>query len=185
MLTVSDIVGLFRKFPPHETPLVRTSKSKRARSRHASRALLLTQTTAEAARLRARIGMDKECEGIDLYVRETGRAVDMRNDTTISMTLDLGGGVSMQVMGRPDAVCVDRNTVIEHKYRVHGLLGYVPLHERVQCHMYMKLIGCQHSQLVETFGKQIRIHDIFFDDDLWRDITDRVTRNLLKSDFTR
>tara|TARA_B110000046_G_scaffold175457_1_gene200170 strand:+ start:344 stop:733 length:390 start_codon:yes stop_codon:yes gene_type:complete len=119
-----------------------------------------------------RRGVNGEQGGIDLYTEWTGNVVARRNDANLVKRVEFGDGKSFDVVGRLDGVCEAEGIVVEHKYRVHGLLGYVPFHESVQCHLYMFISGLRRAHLVETFGNRIQIHDIVFSEGVWSRMID-------------
>lgn len=129
------------------------------------------------------MGMRKETAGIDAYIAKTGYAVEQRNDQTLTVGIDIRG-VEVLFRGRPDGVCVDLGAIVEHKYRPCGLIGRVPFHERVQCHVYMKMFGLRLAHLVETFNMHIQVHEVVFDEHVWSRICDAVVQKVGASDFT-
>lgn len=189
MITVSQVVGLFHRsgttatsVPSDMTPPVEGSNKTRRRPGGSSRALLLTQSSKTASRLRAQLGMRKEEEGINAYIAKTGRSVECRNEETMTTRIWVDGQ-EVLVRGRPDGICSEIGAIIEHKYRPCGLLGHVPFHEKVQCHLYMKMFGLRTAHLVETFNMHIQIHEVMFDDSVWDRICEVLVQKLVGSDF--
>ena len=125
-------------------------------------------------RLRLQIGARRERAGIDAYAASAGVDVTSRNTMQLSTEISHPSNEwTLVVTGRPDGMC-DGRVIIEHKRRVRGLLHYVPLHERVQCHLYMRMLGLRTSRLVETFGASQAVHSVPFDDKLWNRIVERI-----------
>ena len=169
MYTVTEIVALFHQFS--KTNDVCQKRPYLPRRRRGSSALLLTQITPEAAQVRTRLGRKYETKGIDAYVENFAIDVSKRNEETIMRTMALHD-FKINVRGRPDGITKD--LVVEHKYRVHGLLGYVPFHERVQCHLYMRMFDLSKAHLVETFRDKTIVHEINFDLAVWDRIASAV-----------
>lgn len=179
-MTVTEIAAHFHTFA---NPANETAPTRPTRRRKGSRALLLTQSDARAGRLRRRLGVERERTGLDAYARQLDVAVSRRNDQTMRIRLDLSPSHHILVSGRPDGFCEQTSTIIEHKYRTHKLLPFVPTHERVQCHVYMKMLGVRRARLVQTFGTQTRVHEFGFSEGLWIKIVKVLLRTMDTSDF--
>jgi hypothetical protein len=160
--TVSQIVSWFHDFPNHEKEnnFVAFHSKKRK-----GKALLLATIDFNASSMKKNIGVKTENKMIDLYERITGRAVIHRNEKTYSIEIN-----NMKIFGKVDGIVDKDGIIIEHKRRINGFLNRVPYHERVQCFFYMKMTGLNTSHLVESFGEQIKIHEINFDEEIWQDI---------------
>ena len=176
--TKTDDVGADR--------LLSSSSSRVSRfSRIGSRALALA-TECGSSTVQRRIGVEREATGIDTYSKRTNTRVTARNDRDLRVTLTFceGAGIdaspTLTVCGRPDGI-TDTQIVVEHKRRTRGLLGYVPFHERVQCHLYMHMLKLKTAHLVETFGTHMQIHVVPFDASVWDQIVRMLA--LLASDF--
>lgn len=128
------------------------------------------------------LGKEKEAQGLDRYCELQQTTLAMRNEETLTVPVRFTN-VILTISGRPDGVCRKNGVVVEHKYRTRGLLGYCPVHERVQCHLYMSMLGLNTAHLVETFGRKIAIHVIAFDHELWKTVSMRVMWQINKSDF--
>ena len=128
-----------------------------------------------SSRRRCAEGVRRESDGLRAYeaLFEGTRIVDT-NVTDETFDVVLRNGQRLTVNGRVDGiVSVDGDDrIIEHKYRTRGLLAHVPQHERVQCELYMRMKGVETCDLVQTFGKHIRVHTLRRDDALWRHILD-------------
>lgn len=163
MCSVSEIASRFHAFPCAAAPPVDTGPSHHRRpiSRH-KRVATPALGFMCGNRDNARRGIEGEASGLELYSCTTGNLVTRRNDANITRRITCDDGESVDIVGRLDGVCVEKGIVVEHKCRVHGLLGYVPMHENVQCHLYMFISGLHRAHLVETFGRRIQVHEISF-----------------------
>lgn len=179
ILSVSEVVSLFHS--PADAATERSSDREQplhARQRRpaASGALALTQSTRATRRLRTRLGMQKEEQGLNAYTAFTGREVHQKNDTTRTVTVNLGEGRVVQMCGRPDGICHEIGAIVEHKYRPCGLIGRALFADKIQCHLYMKMFDLRLAHLVETFNMHIQVHEIDFDDLIWETIRRALVR---------
>lgn len=178
-LSVTSVADLFFTTKSHDCAGTRSS---RPSSLHTLPSHTLAAADGpRAQRLRVRLGSVHEQSGLDKYSAMTNSQVTDRNTRKLSLTLDLASGRTVQLHGRPDGIC--DNIVVEHKRRSRGLLHYVPLHESVQCHLYMKMLGFDTAHLVETFANAVHIHVIKFEDSVWDKIVSRICKNRA-SDFS-
>ena len=120
--------------------------------------------------------MNDEKKMIDRYEHHTQTSVTKRNDHVY--TLNLAQDVT--IYGRVDGIVESEGLLIEHKRRIRCMMEKVPYHERVQCHLYMKMTGLKKAHLVETFGDHLQIHEIAFDENVWEEIR---IRCLMLSNF--
>ena len=111
------------------------------------------------------LGMLKERFMLNEYERIMNCKVIQRNSENVTC-------MKLQIRGRVDGICGDM--IVEHKYRCNRLLGYVPYHEAVQCHLYMYMLNKSSCDLVESHGNSMIVHHMEFDDFLW----DRVIRTI-------
>lgn len=116
-----------------------------------------------------RLGILKEKLMLDEYERITKRKIENRNTSNMELTLSLEN-CDVKIVGRMDGMNWDRSLVIEHKSRTRKLLGYVPEHEIIQCHIYMKMVEFKKCDLIESFGNHMMIHRIHFDPNVWERI---------------
>jgi hypothetical protein len=107
---------------------------------------------------------------LDEYERITKRKIDNRNTSNMEFTLSLDDKCDVKIVGRMDGMNWDRYLVIEHKSRTRKLLRYVPEHEIIQCHIYMKMVEFKKCDLIESFGNHMMIHRIHFDPNVWERI---------------
>jgi hypothetical protein len=106
------------------------------------------------------LGLLKENYMLDEYERVMNCKVIHRNSQNITC-------MHLQICGRVDGIVENQDRIVEHKYRCTRLLGYVPFHEAVQCHLYMHMLKKSSCDLVECNGNSMIIHHIKFDDLLW------------------
>lgn len=80
----------------------------------------------------------------------TGRKVTQRNKTTYSMALPFEG-YGIVIRGRVDGLQKDKDTgetvVVETKSRRNRLFSIIPLYEKVQMEVYMRMVDCQKAVL--------------------------------------
>jgi hypothetical protein len=100
----------------------------------------------------------------DMYHQQTGRTIQ-KDDARKTMEFLPG----FQIVGRFDGFN-DEGTLIEIKNRMRRLFKTVPEYENTQVHVYMKMSGVTHAQLVERYQDQIMVHDVTMDDDFMEEI---------------
>ena len=178
-LSVTSVSNLFFTTKSHNCPPTRTGRSS---SHHAPPSVAFASNHGPRSRhLRVRLGNVREQDGLDRYSVVTNSLVTDRNTRDMTLVVELSLGNTVEIHGRPDGICND--IVIEHKRRSRGLLHYVPMHEKVQCHMYMKMLGFGTAHLVETFANAMHIHVVPFDDSVWDKILSKILRWNSASDF--
>lgn len=185
--TVTKLASIFHSFPIGDTtnrdprePLRRLRSSE---LRDRGNALRLSQSALNPMRVRCQLGERREHEGIAMYQKSRPGPVSLTIPTVVSIcNIELERGILITVHGRPDAIDVQNCVVVEIKARAHRLLNYVPMHERVQCMLYMKMFNLKNAHLVEIFGTQMRVHDLVFDSVEWVKAVDRVRAHIVKSD---
>lgn len=175
-LTVSSIADSFHRFqPPNPFAAPPTSSPSDAeeggRRRGRGRALLLSQSAVDSSALRRDLGQTRERVGLDEYRETEGCSRLLVDLTTTSKPVRLTTGDEVTIVGRPDAIDADLDAIVEHKHRAHRFLNYVPLHERVQCLLYMRMFNKCRARLVERFGNRIRVHEVEDDPALWERVS--------------
>lgn len=174
-LTVSSISDSFYRFQPANPPTGSSDAEEGGRGRRRGRALLLSQSAVDSSALRRELGQARERVGLDEYRETEGCSRLLVDLTTTSKPVRLTTGDEVTIVGRPDAIDADLDAIVEHKHRAHRLLNYVPLHERVQCLLYMRMFKKCRARLVERFGNRIRVHEVEDDPALW----ERVSKAIL------
>ena len=176
MITATTVAGWFHNFQAPEDYIseVEDGLSTREVSATASNALKLALRDRTAnSRLSCRLGRQRETTVLNAYEHEFKRVVTKRNDTVYSLRIECGDRFVL-VHGKIDGFDAANVAVVEHKRRTKRLLGFVPMHENVQCHIYMRMLKCSKTHLVESFGAQMRVHTILFDSSIWESIVQMV-----------
>lgn len=112
----------------------------------------------------------------DMYHSHTGRTIKKDDARKI---LEFMPG--FQIVGRFDGFN-DEGTLIEIKNRMRRLFTTVPEYENTQIHVYMKMAGVTHAQLVERYQDKIMVHEVEMDDDFMEEILTEL-RDVCKSYF--
>lgn len=128
-----------------------------------------------------RLGNLKEELMLDEYERITKRKIVNRNNANMELSVSYEN-CNIKIVGRMDGMNWESCLVIEHKSRTRKLLGYVPKHEIIQCHIYMKMVEFKKCDLIETFGNHMMIHRIHFDPNIWEKIIQYLFKHLKNSD---
>ena len=124
-----------------------------------------------------RLGVLKEKLMMDEYERITKRKIENRNLSNMELTVSFKS-CNIKIVGRMDGMNWERRLVIEHKSRTRKLLGYIPAHEIIQCHIYMKMVDFQKCDLIESFGNHMMIHRIYFNPNVWERILQSLKENM-------
>ncbi|KAJ3183462.1 hypothetical protein HDU87_006781 [Geranomyces variabilis] len=99
-----------------------------------------------------------------------------RNDRLNVLQLDtMPSGRRLRLSGRVDGIAAD-GTLVEVKNRQRCFAGRVRLHEKVQVHAYMELMGIQSCIIAETYDGGTRSDRVEFDAGFWFMIVSRLTR---------
>jgi hypothetical protein len=186
-VSVTHIAEMFRnndqtfnfKIPPKENTqniLLQPERFKR----NGLAASLASSNTQKRVNAQKRLGLKQENVMLNVYEKMKKCTVEDRNSITVKHTFEGVNDHKISVVGRMDGINVTDKIIVEHKTRMRGFLSYVPKHEVIQCHLYMKMAGFERCDLVESFGEHIKIHTIEFNQDIWHEIVTRITH---ASDF--
>lgn len=115
-----------------------------------------------------KLGISSEQFGLRLYELHTGKNIYFRNSRLLRLQI---GKVS--IVGKIDGI-TDDDIIVEHKRRCRGLHNKVHFSEKIQCMIYMKMLGVDTTHLIETFGHHFNIHTVHFDDIMWNMICKKV-----------
>ena len=99
-------------------------------------------------------GQKAETSDLDRLERTIGTSVSGRNLEMRFARVYVSANIAVDLAGRIDGQAQDDTGryVIETKRRIHKLLG-IPVYERVQMEMYMRMWNCDRCLHVETFGE--------------------------------
>lgn len=152
-----------------------TAADVRGLASHLASSLNIKRTEAQKE-----MGVKREDLMLNMYEKKYNVCVTDRNTETRCVRVDIDG-TPVELKGRVDGIDREHGIIIEHKSRVRGLLGFVLKHERIQCHLYMKMFGFDKCHLVESFGDTMNVHLISFDKDTWNEIETYLKKNLVPS----
>lgn len=125
-------------------------------------------------KLQKKIGIDDEEKMLDAYEKSSGKKITCRNDQLYTITINYNNQL-FKIYGKIDGMITEDNIIVEHKRRIRGFLQKIPVHEIIQCHLYMKLTGCKCTHLLETFGNHKKITIISFDEEMYEYILRKLT----------
>jgi hypothetical protein len=133
-------------------------------------------------------GIRFENKGIELYQQETGNSVEIDrryhkevifevpSESVSSNCNDSNdNGIDMwHIGGKLDGISKDKDNtkfVLEIKNRVNNLFYKLRDYEKVQCYVYMYLLGIEKTHLVETLKSQenrkINIIEVIYEEKYW------------------
>jgi hypothetical protein len=58
--------------------------------------------------------------------------------------------------GLIDGFDAKTGTIIEHKNRRNRLFSHIPMYEKIQMYVYMKVKECKRATLVQTYSKKTK-----------------------------
>lgn len=169
--TVTEVTG--DTASNHTDSDVRSASNSSVTPRTSNALKLAMSDHVSCSRLSCHLGRQRETSMLDAYEHAFERSVTKRNDMIYSLRIQCSGR-SVVVHGKIDGFDASNFAVVEHKRRVKRLLGFVPKHESVQCHIYMRMLECSKAYLIESFGAQMRVHTIVFTPSIWSEIVQMV-----------
>ena len=114
-------------------------------------------------------GIIQEQNGMNQAAKKQGKTFEEGNKRFYR--LDIPGAPYQGVLwGLIDGFDHETNTIIEHKQRQNRLFYKIPVYERIQCFIYMKMLGVHRVQLIQTFDGQQKEHIILWDENEWEKI---------------
>jgi len=125
-------------------------------------------------KLQKKIGIDDEEKMLDAYEKSLDKKITCRNDQLYTITVNYNNQL-FKIYGKIDGMITEDNIIVEHKRRIRGFLQKIPVHEIIQCHLYMKMTGCKCTHLLETFGNHQKITIINFDEEMYQYILRKLT----------
>ena len=186
-LTVTDISQLFKSFSVDSMSNSIKENGSRKASKYKKKSqpafwLAANENTVQQHKIQLQLGQLHEKDSLKQYGETYNHTLTDQNTHTIGTHLVLPSKKGVDLKGRVDAMTNNGTTVVEHKYRSRGLLKYVPIHEKVQCHMYMYMTGTKCAHLVETHGQHMHEHTIHFDTPFWDKTLSRIDAHILQEE---
>ena len=179
--SVSYIASLFHEFEESEAETIEPFPKKNSKHKFSNKALILATQGANTKNLKTYIGNKYENEMLNRYETISAQQIVERNEKNRELEIDIFDK-KIYITGRLDGFVDKGQIVIEHKRRINGFLNTIPYHEKVQCHLYMKMSGSKTTHLVETFKNHIKVHTLNFDENIWNEIILRLKNS---SDFIK
>jgi len=106
------------------------------------------------------------------YENSTQQCVQERNEKKYYLSV---GGSSCILVGKIDGLTIDKETgervLVETKFRSRRLFYQIPLYEKIQMEVYMRMVDCFQAQLNQCLDKQIKILDYQRNNQLWSNVT--------------
>ena len=110
-------------------------------------------------------GINNEAKILDNY--ETTHDVKVIERNTRSLKMDMGKFI---LTGRTDGWVASENRVVDSKDRTRWF-PEVPLYDEIQLRVYMKMLGCPESELIERFPDgRTRVTKFMNDPEKWQTI---------------
>lgn len=136
------------------------------RTRHAAAERIVQEARSEIYRA---TGILQEQQGLDLAAKKQGKTFEDGNKKFYKLEVP-GKPFGGVLWGLIDGFDKESNTIIEHKQRQNRLFYKIPSYERIQCFIYMKMLGVRRVQLIQTFEGEQSEHTIVWDEEEWATI---------------
>lgn len=117
------------------------------------------------------VGIKNEEKNINNYEKITNTKVDSRNEKCWFMTISEEKDCKLSIVGKIDGKTED-DVLIESKNRQNRLFRTIPIYEKVQMEIYLRMMGLKDATLIENYNNQQLSHDYSSNDILWTEITD-------------
>ena len=112
-----------------------------------------------------------------------GTNIVNRNSCFYTTTLELGSYQSMNytaiITGKIDGYEEETGKLVETKHRRSRLFNEVPLYEKVQCEIYMRMIDVNKCVHCENYNEKSNETLIQKDDIFWKEILENLRTNFL------
>jgi len=130
---------------------------------------ILTTLKQVQTNINQRKGILQEDAGIQSYEKKHHTQVTKRNDTLYRFY-----GNNYVLVGKIDGVEEASGCLIEHKHRMNRLFRFIPLYERIQIMVYMKLTGMSKAKCVQYYKDDTKTIELPWDNATW----DRINSKL-------
>lgn len=100
-------------------------------------------------------GIRQEKTKTDKLERQTGKAIRHRNSKLYNLEYP-----RFSIVGRVDGIRTEEDgskTLIETKVRRKRLFTFIPVYEKIQMEVYMRMIGANRAELNQNFGEEMNI----------------------------
>lgn len=126
---------------------------------------------AEATRTHVNTERGKvgEAKILNAFEKESNVKIGRRNDKLHYLRIELPSGGTVLVGGRIDGFVEATSTLVEVKRRRNRLLGF-PKYEKIQCEVYLRMLGLERCTHVEDFDGSRKSRDYAQDPALWKHI---------------
>ena len=119
-----------------------------------------------------RKGVLNEKKDLDRLEKKENIKITQRNSQFGNLVINISDVYKIIISGRTDGYNEEEQCIIETKHRKNRLFGKVPVYERVQCEIYMRMFECSKCYHTETFREESNETLLEMDDKLWKQILD-------------
>jgi len=128
-------------------------------------------------------GQNLEKKDINKIQEQKKTVISKRNDSFYTLSLELGeyDNISYKctIIGKIDGFEEETSRLVESKHRRSRLFKYVPIYEKVQCEIYMRMINVDECLHCEHYNEETNEVIIKKDDSLWDTITNNLKTKFL------
>ena len=120
------------------------------------------------------MGTVHETSATDLYERDFGEAVTDRNDKRYILRFRTEGGHEFEIRGYIDGLTGGGKVLFEAKNRQRHLFWNIPLYEKVQLEVYMRMLDLEQAILFQRNPSTQESGRLSYtkDDTLWKKVLD-------------
>lgn len=117
-------------------------------------------------------GIVYEKKNLNSYEKNNNKIVKSRNSKLYKQEVYSDTGVKLLISGKVDGVEGegDSRVLIETKNRRNRLFDDIPLYEKVQMCIYMKMTGITSSKLLQYYNDEEGVIDYDYDEEFWNEI---------------
>lgn len=120
-------------------------------------------------------GCKMEKDHTDLFSKQIKRRVEERNNRVYTLDLEIDDYV-LHVRGKVDGIMVDPKTkeqiLVETKTRRYRLFNSIPVYEKIQMEIYMRMLGINKAVLNQCLSTSSKSSTFSYtkDDVLWKEV---------------
>ena len=115
---------------------------------------------------------ERKKKDLDRLEKKENIKITQRNSQFGNLVINISDVYKIIISGRTDGYNEEEQYIIETKHRKNRLFGKVPVYERVQCEIYMRMFECSKCYHTETFREESNETLLEMDDKLWKQILD-------------
>jgi hypothetical protein len=123
-------------------------------------------------------GIVYERKNLNNYERSNNKMVGSRNSKLYRLVVFEEGDLKLQISGKIDGIEGEGGgrVLIETKNRRNRLFDEIPLYEKVQMSVYMKMTDIKTSKMLQYYNDEEGVIDYDYDEDFWEEIQSKLLK---------